>query len=120
MLSPDHRIVSQTSQEFQAHADSHAISGLFSLLLPRRVPPDPLARWLVQQNGGKDAIRLSLAEAIHAATGKNVVPIDPANPADAAVIAKLGSVLDRVLPGMNKPESSAHVVSRMDEVTAFF
>ena len=85
-------------------------------------PPaaDALARWLLQQNGGPAAITLPLAQVIHAATGKNVLPIDPGNPVDAAVIAKLGNVMDRLLPGMNKPESPAHVVGRMDEVTAFF
>ena len=62
----------------------------------------------------------SLADVVLAATGKTVLPIDPANPADAAIIAKIGNVMDRVVPGMNKPESPAHVVSRMDEVTAFF
>ncbi len=82
--------------------------------------PNFVARWLLQQNGGKDAVSLSLADVLHAATGKNVLPIDAANPADAAVIAKLGGVMDRVLPGMNKPESPAHVVSRPDEITAFF
>ena len=83
-------------------------------------PPNSLARWLLQQNGGKDAITLPLADVVRAATGKNILPIDPASPADAAVIAKLGGVMDRVLPGMNKPESPAHVVGRTDEVVAFF
>ena len=81
---------------------------------------DPLAHWLLQQDGGRDAISLSLADVLRAATGKNVLPIDPVNPADAAVIAKLGNVMDRVLPGMNKPESAAHAVGRTDEVAAFF
>lgn len=82
--------------------------------------PTPLVRWLLQQNGGRDAISVSLADVFRTATGKTPLPIDPANPADAAVIAKLGNVMDRVLPGMNKPESPAHVVGRTDEVTAFF
>ena len=81
---------------------------------------DTLARWLLLQNGSKDAIGLSLAEVIRAATGKNVLPVDPANSADAAMIVKIGGVMDRILPGMNRPESPAHVVSRLDEVTAFF
>ncbi len=89
-------------------------------VLPPEASPNPVARWLLQQNGGKDAISLSLADVLRAATGKNVLPIDSLNPASAAVITKLGGVLDRVLPGMNKPESPAHVVGRTDETTAFF
>ncbi len=80
----------------------------------------PLVHWLLQQNGGKDAIAVPLADLVLAVSGRNVLSVDAGNPADAAVVAKLGGVMDRVLPGMNKPESPAHVVGRLDEVTAFF
>ncbi len=82
--------------------------------------PNPLACWLLQQNGSRSALSLSLADLLRAATGKKILPIDSANADDAAVIAKIGAVLDRVLPGMNKSESPAHVVGRTDEVAAFF
>ena len=82
--------------------------------------PDPVVHWLAQQNGSPEAITLPLADVVHAVTGKSILPVNPANPADAALVAKLGNALDRVLPGMNKPESPAHVVNRTDEIAAFF
>ena len=82
--------------------------------------PASFVHWLLLQNGGPDAVSLPLADVIQAATGKRVLPIDPGNPADAAVIARIGGVMDRILPGMNKPDSPAHAVGRLEEVAAFF
>lgn len=78
-------------------------------------PPDPLARWLLEQDGQPHAIVLSLAQVVHAATGKRVLPFDAANPADAAFLAKLGTIMDRVLPRLNRPDSPAHAAARLDE-----
>ena len=90
---------------------------------PDATVTDPLAHWLLQQDGGKDAVALSLGEVIHATTGKSVSPFDPANTADAAFLVKLGIVMDRVLPRMNRPDSSAHAAARLgeaDEIAARF
>lgn len=71
-------------------------------------PAVPLARWLMTQDGGPNAICLPLGAVIEAATGKPIIPFDRKDPADAAFAKLLGEKLDAVLPLMNKPESSAH------------
>lgn len=76
---------------------------------------DPLIRWLLEQDGQPRAITLPLGQIIHAATGKRVVPFDAANPADTAFLAKLGAIMDRVLPRQNRPDSTAHAAARLDE-----
>ena len=68
-----------------------------------------LARWLLQQDGGKDALVLPLGDVVHAVSGMNVRPVDPHDPADASLIQTLGGVMDGVLPLMNKPDSPARL-----------
>lgn len=66
-----------------------------------------------------NAFALPLGQVIHAATGKNVLPFDAANPADAAFLVKLGAVMDRVLPRMNKaaarPVDTDEIAARFEE-----
>lgn len=84
---------------------------------------NPTAAWLLEQNGGKDAITLPLGEVLHALTHQPILTFDRANPDDASFLAKLGGVMDRVLPRMNRPDSTAHAASRaakIDEVAASF
>ena len=63
-----------------------------------------LLKWLLLQNGGADAVSVAWPELVRATTGKQVVPLDPANPADAATVAKFGAALDLVLPLLNRPD----------------
>ena len=82
-----------------------------------------LARWLVQAGGAPDPILLPFAQVVRAATGKAVSPFDAANPADAAVLAKIGAALDGLLPRLNRPDNSAHaaaLVGDADVVAACF
>ena len=86
---------------------------------PTPTPPassDPaaalaLARWLVQADGGPDPILLPFAQVVRAASGRNVLAFDAANPADAAALAKIGAALDGLVPRMNRPESTAHAAA---------
>ena len=80
---------------------------------PQPDTANPTARWLLQQNGQDDAITLPLREVIHAATGKNVLPFDPTDPADKAFLARLGGVMDKVLPRINRPDSAPQTISRL-------
>ncbi len=66
-----------------------------------------LARWLVQTPSGGGAILLPFTQVVTAATGKRVLPFDPANAADAATLTKIGAALDNLLPRMNRPDSPA-------------
>ena len=75
-----------------------------------------LARWLVQADGMPDPILLPFAQVVRAATGKAVPPFDAANPADAAMLAKISTVLDGLLPRLNRPDSSAHTAALVGDV----
>ena len=82
-----------------------------------------LARWLVQADGAPDPILLPFAQVVRAATGKAVPPFDATNPADAAMLAKIGTALDGLLPRLNRPDSSAHATALLgdaDVVAACF
>ena len=86
-------------------------------------PPNPdgssvLAHWLLQQDGGAQALVLPLLQVMQAASGKTLSPLDRANPTDAAMVNRLGAALDGVLPSMNKADSSAHTTERSDEIAA--
>ena len=79
---------------------------------PGESTADPArARWLLQQDGQPDAIALPLAQVVHAATGRQVIAFDPANPADASPFQRFGASMDRVLPQMNRPDSPAHAAA---------
>ena len=87
------------------------------------LPPESaatLARWLLLQNGGQDAPVIPLVQVLQAAAGKAALPVDRSNPTDAAVINRLGGLLDGVLPSMNKPESAAHEARDTEQLTAAF
>lgn len=68
--------------------------------------PASLLRWLLLQDGGASAAAVSWPELVRAAGGKQVVPLDPANPADAATLAQLGAALDALLPRLNRPDGT--------------
>lgn len=88
---------------------------------PDKSTTNPTAAWLLQQDGGKDAIALPLAQVVRAATGKQVVSFDPANPEYASFLKWFGALMDRVLPRINRPDSPAHAAARLaetDEVAA--
>lgn len=90
---------------------------------PDNARVNPTAAWLLQQDGGKDAITLPLGEVLHALTHQPILPFDPANPDDAAFLTRLGGVMDHVLPRMNRPDSPARTASRaakVDEIAACF
>jgi hypothetical protein len=53
------------------------------------------------------AVVAPFGDAVRLASGKQLLPIDPANPADVAAIAKLGEKLDLVLPRLNRPDGAA-------------
>ena len=79
-----------------------------------------LARWLLEQDGGKDALLLPISEAIHSISGFFVRQIDPHDPGDARMIQLLGTSMDGVLPAMNKSDSTARAATFPDAVAATF
>lgn len=63
-----------------------------------------LLRWLLLQNGSATAAAVPWPEIVRAVSGRQVASFDPAAPADAATLAKLGAALDAILPHLNKPD----------------
>lgn len=80
----------------------------------------PLARWLLEQNGGPNSITISLGQVLQAATGKTVLPLDRKDPQAASFLKLVGGGLDGLLPLMNKPGSSAHSATDADHAALAF
>lgn len=59
-------------------------------------------------------------EVIRAVSGKRVIPLATTNGADAALLDRIGAVLDTVLREMNSPDNPAHGKARINEVSAQF
>ncbi len=81
---------------------------------------DALLRWLLNPAHEHELVTLPWPAVVHAATGHRVLPFDPKDPTDAAVLGKLGPAMDGVLRAMNGPGSPARDVARVNEVSHFF
>ncbi|CAN5591619.1 hypothetical protein BH18VER1_BH18VER1_06010 [soil metagenome] len=81
-------------------------------------PAASLIHWLLQRDDGLR--ELPFAEVIRAATGKSIVPINPADDNDARVLKAIGAGLDEVLLRMNAPDSEVQNVARINEISSFF
>lgn len=60
------------------------------------------------------------AEVVHAATGKQVLPINPTNTEDREILAKISKALDVVLRNLNATNNPAQQKRRINEVSALF
>ena len=84
--------------------------------VPDRVPaagPGPWLRWMLEQDGGASAVAVTWPEMLQAASGHQVVPFEAADPADAATATKIGSVLDALLPRLNRPDGPVRSARRL-------
>jgi hypothetical protein len=92
---------------------------LASLSADERKPRiHPLISWLFEHPG--EFSKVPFAEVIHAATGKKILPLDPTQPADQEMLARISRALDEVLEQMNQPESPVRREKRINEVSAHF
>ena len=84
--------------------------------------PPPSAADLVPWLLANDTrlLELPFAEVVRAATGRRLLPVDPADPADAAVLAKIGLACERALAEANDPGSDARKATRINEASRFF
>jgi hypothetical protein len=73
---------------------------------------------LIEQSEALDGV--PFPEVIHGVSGRRVLPLVASNAADAALLDRLGGVLDAVLAEMNAPGSPAHGEARINEVSAHF
>jgi hypothetical protein len=60
------------------------------------------------------------AEIVKAATGKQVIAVNPTNSIDRELLAKVGRALDEVLGKLNATDSPAQSKRRINEVSALF
>ena len=81
---------------------------------------DVLLRWLLDPAHEHELVTLPWPAVVHAATGHRVLPFDPKDPTDAAVLGKIGPAMDGILRAMNGPGSPARDVARVNEVSHFF
>ena len=63
---------------------------------------------------------IPFAEVVQAATGKRVIPFHSTNDVDRALLAKIGTALDKVLVQMNAPDSPAQQQKRINEASSHF
>src|SRR5437870_3915152 len=89
-------------------------------------PPDPSATtsgavvqlipWLLEEN--QQLREIDFQEVIIATTGKHIQSIDLKSEVDQRVIKQIGGALDEVMKRMNAPESPAHNVARINELSS--
>ena len=60
------------------------------------------------------------ADVVKAATGKQVLPLNPTNSIDRELLTKIGRAMDAVLRQLNAPDSPAQKKRRINEVSVLF
>lgn len=85
---------------------------------PRRVEtPRLISRLLEDEEHLKG---MPFTDVVKAATGKSILPVNPTNEVDRALLAKIGSAMDQVLKQLNAPDGPAQKERRINEVSAHF
>ena len=84
--------------------------------------PEPTIADLIQTLRSTDGTfhDVPFAGIIHAATGREVIPLDPGNEGDAEIVAAIRTGLSDVLDEMNRPNSVTNLESRINECSAHF
>ncbi len=77
-----------------------------------------LVPWLLRND--THALDLPFVAVVRAATGRRVLPVEAGDPADAAVLAKVGLACERALAEANEPGSDAARAKRVNESSRFF
>ncbi len=77
-----------------------------------------LIPWLLEE---KEELReIPLSDVVFYATGKKVIPINPADEIDQRVLKQIAAALDQVIQRMNAPDSPIQTVARINEVSGPF
>ncbi|HTD68511.1 MAG TPA: hypothetical protein VK846_18470, partial [Candidatus Limnocylindria bacterium] len=71
-------------------------------------------------NDQRELASVPFTEVVKAATGKQVLAMNPTNAADRELLAKIGRALDAVLRKLNAPGGPAQEKRRINEVSALF
>ena len=78
----------------------------------------PLVSALMQSE--QELSGVPFAEIVRAATGKQVIAVNPTNSIDRELLAKIGRALDEVLAKLNATNSPAQTKRRINEVSTLF
>lgn len=71
-------------------------------------------------NGGGTFREVPFSSLIQISTGRQVIPMNPEDPADLEILAALEEALGRVLHRFNQPGSATHEAARINEVSSYF
>jgi hypothetical protein len=78
----------------------------------------PLVSALMQSE--QELSGVPFAEIVRAATGKQVIAVNPTNSVDRELLAKIGRAMDEVLAKLNATNSPAQTKRRINEVSTLF
>lgn len=93
----------------------------FPLLFCAAEPPgdtagiDGFVHWLLED--GERLEDLRFAAVVEAVSGCAVLPVDPSDPVDAAMLAHLQATLDAMLESLSAPAHPIHEVGRVNEIS---
>ncbi len=76
---------------------------------------EPFVQWLLDDGERLEDVRF--AEVAEAVSGKAVLPVDPTNAVDAAMLAHVQATLDTMLLELAEPENPIHAVGRVNEIS---
>ncbi len=71
-------------------------------------------------NGGGTFRDVPFSTLIQVSTGRQVIPMNPEDPADAEILDGIDEAMRRVLERFNQADSVTHRESRINEVSAYF
>jgi len=90
----------------------------FAPLALRAADLQPLVSALMQSE--QELSGVPFAEIVRAATGKQVIAVNPTNSIDRELLAKMGRALDEVLAKLNATNKPAQTKRRINEMSALF
>jgi hypothetical protein len=76
---------------------------------------EPFVHWLLDDGERLEDVRF--AEVAEAVSGQRVLPVDPANTIDAAMLAQVQASLDEMLVELAQPKNPIHQVGRVNEIS---
>jgi len=77
---------------------------------------DRLIPWLLEE--GHELKGIPFGDVLAATSGRKILPVDPSDPGQAPVLARIGEALDRTLVALNDPGHPAQHVGRINEASS--
>jgi hypothetical protein len=115
LLMADALVIKQAAQSAGQTPHSPTLEQSSAAAKP---PVDRLIPWLLEED--QQLRRLPFSEIIFDSTGKKVIPFNPNDDVDRAVIDSLKQVLDEVVKRMNAADHPIQSILRINEVSSHF